>query len=73
MKDENARGFAGLTVCLIDKEGTPSSNLNAVITDVSGRYAILINEDLASAIAENQHPPLFLGAFTPRNRLAYKN
>ena len=70
--DENARGFDGLTICLIDKEDRPASNLKPGTTGVSGHYAIALDQDLASAIAEKQCPSLFLGIFSPRNRLLYK-
>lgn len=73
VRDENARGFGDLTICLVDKEGVPSSELDPMTTDASGHYAVIINKELVSAIAENQHPPLFLGVFSPRNRLVFQS
>jgi hypothetical protein len=66
--DEDGLGIARLTVCLVDRSGTPTRDTGEPTSDASGYFAIPLGPEAVDRL-NKQHPEgISLAVLTPRRR-----
>jgi PASTA domain len=71
--DEDGRGIAGLTVCLVDHCGSMVRGASEPVTDASGYFAFVLEPETVDKLNETYRTGIFLGVFTNRRRLMYRH